>query len=111
MADASVDPQVDGMSEATSQGHGTFPVALAGGEATWLDRPWDNNSIGPPPAFGATGEPLSAAKLFGAADSLWLASGSKRYPFDDVAFARDLRGVQAQLDDATFASAVGEGGQ
>jgi len=32
--------------------------------------------------FGATGEALRAARLFGAADSVWLASSTKRYPFE-----------------------------
>jgi hypothetical protein len=35
--------------------------------------------------FSATGEPLRAARLFGAADSIWRASGTTPYPFDDVA--------------------------
>jgi hypothetical protein len=35
--------------------------------------------------FGATGEPLRTARLFGAADSMWLANGFKRYPFDVLA--------------------------
>ena len=47
--------------------------------------------------------------MFGAADSVWLASGSKRYPFDDMALERDMHALQARLDDATFASAVAEG--
>ena len=33
--------------------------------------------------FGATGQPLRAARLFGAADAQWLASGAKRLPLDD----------------------------
>jgi predicted ATPase/DNA-binding XRE family transcriptional regulator len=60
-------------------------------------------------AFGATGEPLRAARLFGAADTQWRASGARRYPFDDVAYERDLRAVQAQLDAPSFEEAMAEG--
>ena len=56
--------------------------------------------------FGATGQPLRAARLFGAADTQWLASGAKRYPLDDLRYERDLRAVRAQLEDEDFADAA-----
>jgi tetratricopeptide (TPR) repeat protein len=59
--------------------------------------------------FGATGQPLRAARLFGAADAQWLASSAKRYPVDDLMYTRDLRIVQAQLQDEEFAEALAEG--
>jgi tetratricopeptide (TPR) repeat protein len=59
--------------------------------------------------FGATGQPLRAARLFGAADTQWLASGAKRYPIDDRLYERDLRNVRTQLEDDQFAEALAEG--
>jgi tetratricopeptide (TPR) repeat protein len=59
--------------------------------------------------FGATGQPLRAARLFGAADAQWLASGTKRYPVDLGAYERDLRVVKAQLEEPQFVEALAEG--
>ena len=59
--------------------------------------------------FGATGQPLRAARLFGAADAQWLASGAKRYPVDVLMYERDVHAVQAQLADEEFAEALAEG--
>ncbi|MBV9602192.1 MAG: tetratricopeptide repeat protein [Chloroflexi bacterium] len=86
-----------------------FRVALSGGEADLVGPTLGQLLAWTAAVLGATGEPLRATRLFGAADSVWLASGTLRYPFDDAAFERDLRRVQAQLDDAAFASALAEG--
>jgi tetratricopeptide (TPR) repeat protein len=56
--------------------------------------------------FAATGEPLRAARLMGAAEVQNLAAGRKRW---DLMFERDLREVRAQLHDEAFAEAVAEG--
>ena len=86
-----------------------FRTALSGGDADLMGPTLGQLLDWTAAIFGACGDPLRAARLFGAADSVWVASGAKRYPFDDVAFERDIRNVRVQLDDATFASAVAEG--
>jgi len=58
--------------------------------------------------FGATGEPLRAARLFGAAEGQWLASGAPRYTWNP-AYERDLHAVRVQLDDEAFAEALAQG--
>jgi tetratricopeptide (TPR) repeat protein len=86
-----------------------FEDALAGPEAPvareMLSRILDWTAA----IFGATGQPLRAARLFGAAETQWLASGAKRYPVDDMTYERDLRDVQAQLQNDEFAEAWAEG--
>jgi len=56
--------------------------------------------------FGATGEPLRAARLIGAAEAQWLASGAKSF---DLMRERDRCEVRAQLSDEAFVEAVAEG--
>jgi tetratricopeptide (TPR) repeat protein len=86
-----------------------FAEALSGGEAILMGPTLGQLLDWTAAIFGATGEPVRAARLFGAADSVWLASGTIRYPFDDVAYERDLRTVQAQLDNAAFVAALAQG--
>jgi non-specific serine/threonine protein kinase len=86
-----------------------FRDALAGGEAILMGPTLGQLLDWTAASFGATGEPLRAARLFGAADAVWRTSGTVRNPFDDVAYERDLRNVQAQLDDVAFAAALSEG--
>ena len=59
--------------------------------------------------MATTGDPLRAARLFGAADALWRASGATRYPLDDQAYERDVQAVKDQLDDQIFEEAMAEG--
>jgi non-specific serine/threonine protein kinase len=56
-----------------------------------------------------TGDSLRAARLFGAADASWRASGATRYPADDQSYARDVQAVKDQLDHHLFEEAVAEG--
>jgi hypothetical protein len=84
-------------------------VALSGGEADLVGPTLGQLLEWTGAVFGATGEPLRAARLFGAADSVWLASGSKRPPFDELPYQRDLRKVQTQVEDAAFVSALADG--
>ena len=54
----------------------------------------------------ATGEPVQAATLYGAADLTWRnRPGLFSHPFDEVDRQRHLDAVQAQLDEQTFAEA------
>jgi tetratricopeptide (TPR) repeat protein len=57
----------------------------------------------------AQGEAVRAARLFGAAEAQWRASGAVRYAADQPAFERDFASVRARLDDKTFANAWTEG--
>jgi len=86
-----------------------FREALSGGEAILAGPTLGQLLDWTAAIFGATGEPLRAARLFGAADTVWLESGTKRYPFDDVAYERDLRTVEAQLDNEAFVAALAQG--
>jgi hypothetical protein len=52
---------------------------------------------------------VRAARLFGAAEAQWRASGAVRYAADQPAFERDLAAVRARLDERTFANAWTEG--
>ena len=61
------------------------------------------------PLVAATGDSLRAARLFGAADAAWRASGLTRYSLDDQAHARDVQAVKDQLDDDMFEEAMAEG--
>jgi tetratricopeptide (TPR) repeat protein len=86
-----------------------FEDALAGPQAPVAGVTLSQLLDGTAAVFGATGQPLRAARLFGAADPQWLASGAKRYPLDDLMYERDLRAVQFQLEDEEFADALAEG--
>jgi predicted ATPase len=57
----------------------------------------------------AQGDTVRAARLFGAAEAQWRASGAVRYAADQPAFERDLASVRARLDEHTFANAWTEG--
>jgi predicted ATPase len=57
-------------------------------------------------AFSATGQPLRAARLMGAGEAQWLASGAKRF---DPRYERDLHAIKAQLHDEEFAEAFAQG--
>jgi tetratricopeptide (TPR) repeat protein len=62
------------------------------------------------PLLAATGDPLRAARLFGAADSVWQACGATRYALDaHLAHERDVQAVKDQLDEQLFAEAMAEG--
>ena len=61
------------------------------------------------PLVATSGDPLRAARLFGAADALWRASGATRYPPDEQAYERDVQAVKEQLDDQLFEDALAEG--
>ena len=58
---------------------------------------------------GADGRATRAARLFGAADTWWLACGAVRYGPDQEAYERDVADVRAQLSDAAFAIAWADG--
>jgi hypothetical protein len=55
------------------------------------------------------GEPQRAATLFGAAEAEWRITGVTRHPLDVLERERDLRAVQAQLDEQAFADARAHG--
>jgi non-specific serine/threonine protein kinase len=57
----------------------------------------------------AAGDSLRAAKLLGAADAAWRASGANRYPLDNQAHERDVQVVKDHLDDRIFEAAMAEG--
>ena len=61
------------------------------------------------PLVATTGDPLRAARLFGAADASWRASGATRYPLDDQAYERDVQAVKDQLDDQHIRRSHGRG--
>jgi predicted ATPase len=54
---------------------------------------------------GVCGDPLHAARLFGAAEAQWQASGAVRYAPDQPAYVRDVASLRAQLDEDEFAAA------
>ena len=58
---------------------------------------------------GADGRPRDAARLFGAAEARWQASGGLRYAPDRSACAADVTQVQGKLADAELAAAGTEG--
>jgi hypothetical protein len=58
---------------------------------------------------GAVGEPGRAARLFGAADVQWQASGAVRYASDQPGYDRDVASVRAKLDEDVFAAAWAQG--
>jgi hypothetical protein len=60
-------------------------------------------------AKGDAGQPVDAARLFGAADAQWRASGAIRYAPERRAYAADLLRVRDQLDANTFEAAWAEG--
>jgi len=86
-----------------------FEDALAGPEAPAAGATLSQLLDFTAAVFGATGQPLRAARLFGAADAQWRASSGKRYPVDDAMYERDLRLVQTQLQDEEFAEALADG--
>ncbi len=55
------------------------------------------------------GRPERAARLFGAAEAQWRASGAVRYPPDRAVYERDVAAVRAALDEGAFAAAWAEG--
>jgi predicted ATPase/transcriptional regulator with XRE-family HTH domain len=57
----------------------------------------------------AQGEPVRAARLFGAAEAQWQAIGAIRYTPDLQAYERDVASVRTQLDEPAFAAAWAEG--
>jgi hypothetical protein len=59
--------------------------------------------------MATTGDPLRAARLFGAADALWRASGMTRLALDDHPHERDIQAVKDLLDDEIFEEAIAEG--
>ncbi len=61
------------------------------------------------PLVATTGDPLRAARLFGAADASWRASGATRYPLEEQAYERDVQAVRNELDDHIFEEAMAEG--
>jgi tetratricopeptide (TPR) repeat protein len=60
-------------------------------------------------AEGDAGQPVIAARLFGAADEQWRASGAVRYAPERPAYEADLSRVRDQLDAKTFVAAWAEG--
>jgi len=58
---------------------------------------------------GATGDPIRAATLFGAAEVVWQTNRVVRSPLDHLARERDIHAVQAQIDRQTFADAWAHG--
>ena len=59
--------------------------------------------------LAATAQPVSAARLFGAAEAVRESAGIPLPPVQRVAYERDLAAARAQLDDATFAAAWADG--
>jgi hypothetical protein len=60
-------------------------------------------------AQGRLGDLLRAARLLGAAESQWRASGMMRSPADDLAHEREVRAIQAQLAGVAFECASHDG--
>jgi tetratricopeptide (TPR) repeat protein len=58
---------------------------------------------------GAEGEVTRAARLFGAAEAQWRASGAVRYAPDQPVYERDVASVRAKLDEDAFEAAWAEG--
>jgi hypothetical protein len=57
----------------------------------------------------ARGRPERAARLFGAAEVQWQATGAVRFPPDRAGYERDVAAARAQLDKERFAAAWEEG--
>jgi hypothetical protein len=55
------------------------------------------------------GQPVQAARLFGAAEALREAIGLSRQSDERAAYDRSVAAVRAQLESATFAAAWAEG--
>ncbi len=60
-------------------------------------------------AQGDAGQPVDAARLFGAADAQWEASGAVRYAPEQAVYTAELARVREQLDANTFPAAWAEG--
>jgi tetratricopeptide (TPR) repeat protein len=60
-------------------------------------------------ALGRMGDSLQAARLLGAAESQWRASGIVRSPVDRLAHEREVRAIQAQLAAEAFERAWHDG--
>jgi ATP/maltotriose-dependent transcriptional regulator MalT len=58
---------------------------------------------------GDDGQPIRAARLFGAAETRWLACGAVRHWPAQPAYERDVARVRAQLEETQFESAWAEG--
>jgi hypothetical protein len=58
---------------------------------------------------GLAGQPLRAARLFGASDALFEAIGQVRDPAFAAAYERFVADVRAQVDAAAFAAAYAAG--
>jgi hypothetical protein len=57
----------------------------------------------------AARQPARAARLFGAAEGLRVASGTARYAPERGAYDRDVAATRAQLDERSFAAAWAAG--
>ena len=57
----------------------------------------------------AQGDPIRAARLFGAAEAQWRASGAVRYAPDQPVYEREVTNVRIKLDKDTFEAAWTEG--
>jgi len=71
------------------------------------DIPWGMEGLAA--VVGAQGQPLQAARLFGAAAALREVSGGPRPRLDRADYDRDVAAVRAQLDKKSFAAAWAEG--
>jgi tetratricopeptide (TPR) repeat protein len=71
------------------------------------DIPWGMEGLAA--VVGAQGQPLQAARLFGAAAALREVSGGPRRRLDLADYDRDVAAVRAQLDEKSFAAAWAEG--
>jgi predicted ATPase/DNA-binding SARP family transcriptional activator len=71
------------------------------------DIPWGMEGLAA--VVGAQGQPLQAARLFGAAAALREVSGGPRPRLDRADYDRDVAAVRAQLDEKSFAAAWAEG--
>jgi tetratricopeptide (TPR) repeat protein len=67
--------------------------------------------IGLAAVAAGTNQPERAAKLFGAAQEMFAATGDRILPFDRAEFDRHIRIAQDQLGDAAFEALVTEGRQ
>jgi predicted ATPase/DNA-binding XRE family transcriptional regulator len=57
----------------------------------------------------AQGDAVRAARLFGAAEAQWRASGAIRYAPDEFSYERDVASVRARLNEDAFEAARAEG--
>jgi hypothetical protein len=58
---------------------------------------------------GRSGDPLRAARLFGAAEARWQRAGARRFPMDQSSFENDVRAIRDAIDDDAFANAWNDG--